>query len=143
LVEINSETDFVAKNDAFQEFVKDICMQVAASHPQYVTETEVPAAVLEREKDIYRGQMEQTKKPANVIDKIVEGKVQKFFDQTCLLRQAYIKDPKKKVSDLLKELVAKVGENCQIRRFARFELGEGLEKKQEDFASEVAKQVKG
>ena len=133
LVEVNSETDFVARNDKFKEFVRNVALQVAASHPLYVSEEDVPASVIAREKEIYQHQAS---------DKIVDGKLQKYFDEVCLTRQAYIKDPDKKVSDLLKELISQVGENCRIRRFARFELGEGLVRKSEDFAAEVAKQVK-
>ncbi len=142
LLEVNCETDFVARNEEFKGFVKGIAMHVAASNPLYVSEDEVPKNVLDKEKEIYKHQAQETKKPANVIDKIVEGKVQKYLDETCLLRQPFVKDPDKKVADLLKELVAKLGENCKVRRFVRFQLGEGIEKKKEDFAEEVQKQIK-
>jgi len=142
LLEVNSETDFVARNDKFQEFVKNIALHIAATQPLYVSEDEVPGALIDKEREIFRDQARETKKPEKVIDKIVEGKLKKFFDQICLLRQPYVKEPDKTVSDLLKELVATIGENCKIRRFARFQLGEGLEKKEDDFVAEVAKQIK-
>ena len=129
LIEVNCETDFVAKNKDFQAFVKDIAMQVAASNPLYICEKEVPKNVLDKEKEIYKHQAAQSKKPANVIDKIVEGKIQKYYEEACLLKQPFVKDPDKTIEDLLKELIAKFGENCTIRRFSRFQLGEGLEKK--------------
>lgn len=142
LVEVNSETDFVARNDLFKEFVKDIAMQIAASQPLYISETEIPKDIIEREREIYLHQAQKLKKPVHLTEKIVEGKLQKFYDEVCLLRQPYIKDSEKKVSDLLCNLIAKIGENCQIRRFVRYQLGEGIEKKKENFAEEVAKQIK-
>ena len=142
LVEVNCETDFVAKNEEFKAFVKDIAMHVAASNPLYVAESDVPENVLAKEREIYKHQAAETKKPPQVIDKIVEGKIQKYYEETCLLKQPFIKDQNKKIEGLLKELIAKLGENCTIRRFVRFQVGEGLEKKNEDFAAEVAKQIK-
>ncbi len=142
LVEVNCETDFVSKNESFKAFVKDIAMHVAASNPLYVLESDVPQNVLDKEREIYKHQAAQSKKPPQVIDKIVEGKIQKYYEETCLLKQSFIKDQNKKVEDLLKELIAKLGENCAIRRFVRFQLGEGLEKKNQNFAEEVAKQIK-
>ena len=142
LVEVNCETDFVAKNEGFRAFVKDIAMHIAASNPLYVSERDVPQNVLDKEREIYKHQASQSKKPPQVIDKIVEGKIQKYYEETCLLKQVFIKDQNKKIEDLLKELIAKLGENCTIRRFVRFQLGEGLEKKNQDFAAEVAKQIK-
>jgi len=142
LVEVNCETDFVARNEDFQAFVKDVAMHIAAAQPLYVDTQEVPQHVLDREREIYQDQASASKKPANVVEKIVEGKIQKFYDQVCLLRQPFIKDQDKTISDLLKGLIAKLGENCSIRRFVRFHLGEGIEKKKEDFAEEVAKQIK-
>ncbi len=128
LVEVNCETDFVARTDDFKELVKDIAMHIAAANPSYVSREDVPADVVEREKDIYRAQV--ANKPANIAEKIVEGKLEKFFGETCLLEQVFIKDPeqKKRVKDLVTEKIAKLGENIVIRRFARFQLGEGLQK---------------
>jgi elongation factor Ts len=126
LVEINCESDFVARTDAFQELVKDIAMQVAASNPTYVAREDVPGEVLEKERDIYREQMADQKKPAQVIDKIVEGKLEKFFSDTCLLEQPFIKDAsgKTKVKDLVATTTAKTGERVVVKRFARFQVGE-------------------
>ena len=129
LIEVNCETDFVAKNKDFQAFVKDIAMQVAASNPLYICEKEVPQNVLDKEKEIYKHQAAQSKKPANVIDKIVEGKIKKYYEEACLVNQPFVKHPDKTIEEVLKELIAKFGENCTIRRFSRFQLGEGLEKK--------------
>ncbi len=142
LVEVNCETDFVAKNEAFKVFVKDMAMHIAASNPLYISQSDVPENVLAKEREIYKHQASESKKPAPVIDKIVEGKIKKYYEETCLLQQPFIKDQNKKVEGLLKELIAKLGENCSVRRFVRFQLGEGLEKKNQDFAAEVAKQVK-
>ncbi len=128
LVEINCETDFVARTDDFRGLVKDIAMHIAAANPQYVSKEEVPSDMLEREKEIYRGQV--ANKPAQVVDKIVEGKLEKFFSDACLLEQVFIKDPdgKLKIRDLITGKIAKMGENIVIRRFVRFQLGEGIEK---------------
>jgi elongation factor Ts len=127
LVEVNCETDFVAKTDAFQGLVRDLAMQVAASNPTYVSREDVPATVLEKEREIYRGQMADQKKPAQVIDKIVEGKLEKFFSEQCLLEQPFIKDAtgKTKVKDLVAGTTAKTGERVVVKRFARFQVGEG------------------
>lgn len=129
LVEVNCETDFVARTDEFRELVKDIAMHIAAANPAYVSREEIPHDVIEREKEIYRGQV--ANKPPQVVEKILEGKLEKFYSDTCLVDQIFIKDPegKKKVKDLVTEKIAKIGENIVIRRFARFQLGEGLEKK--------------
>ncbi|MCE5313233.1 MAG: translation elongation factor Ts [Nitrospiraceae bacterium] len=128
MVEVNCETDFVARTDDFRALVKDIAMHITASNPQYVSREEVPADVIEREKEIYRAQVEG--KPAQVVEKILEGKLEKFFADTCLVEQVFVKDPegKQKIKDLVTEKVAKLGENIIIRRFARFQLGEGLDK---------------
>jgi elongation factor Ts len=127
LVEVNCETDFVAKTDAFQDLVKDLAMQVAAANPTYVAREEVPGEVLEKERDIYRSQMADQKKPAQVIDKIVEGKLEKFFTEQCLLEQPFIKDAtgKTKVKDLVDKVNAATKEKIGIRRFARFQVGGG------------------
>lgn len=128
MVEINCETDFVARTDDFRELVKDVAMHIAAANPSYVSREEVPQDVIEREKDIYRAQV--TGKPAQVVEKILEGKLDKYFADMCLLEQVFVKDPegKKKIKDLVTEKIAKLGENVIIRRFARFQLGEGLAK---------------
>jgi len=143
IVEINSETDFVAKNADFQEFGKDIAMQVAAANPLYVRIEEVPAEAIEKEREILRNQALNEGKPAQIVDKMVEGRIQKYYKEVCLLEQPFIKDPDKTIDQLLKEKIAVIGENLSIRRFSRFEVGEGLEKKQENFAEEVAKQLQG
>ncbi len=124
MVEVNCETDFVARTDDFREFVKDVAMHIAAASPFYLSREDVPQAVLEREKEIYRAQVSD--KPPQVLEKIIEGKLEKFYTDTCLLDQIFIKDPdqKKKIKDLLTEKVAKLGENIIVRRFARFQLGE-------------------
>jgi elongation factor Ts len=141
LVEVNCETDFVARNEDFQELVKDLAMQIAATAPQYVRREEVPADVVEREKDVHRTQLKEQKKPEAIIEKILTGKIDKFYESICLLEQAWVKDDKKKIQELITEKIAKIGENISVRRFARFMVGEGIEKKKEDFASEVAKVV--
>ena len=123
LVEINCETDFVALTDDFQQFVRDVAMHIAAADPRFVSRDEVTAEVIERERAIFREQAAQTGKPANVVEKIVEGKVDKFFGEVCLLEQAFVKDDKVKIGDLVKNTVAKLGENIQIRRFVRYQLG--------------------
>jgi elongation factor Ts len=138
LVEINCETDFVAKNEMFQVFVKDIAMHIAAASPQFVRREEVPGELLEREKDIYRAKAKETGKPDNIIEKIVEGQIGKFYADICLLEQSYVKDPDKTIQAYLNETIASIGENISIRRFTRFALGEGLAKKESDFAAEVA-----
>ena len=142
LVEVNCETDFVAKTEQFREFVKDIAMQVAASNPRYLRREDVPQETLDKEREILRNQALGEGKPAHVVDKIVEGRLNKFFEETCLLEQPFIKDPDKTVGTLLQEKVAVIGENISIRRFVRFELGEGLQKKQDNFVEEVMAQAK-
>jgi len=126
LVEVNCETDFVAKTEDFQAFVKNIAMQVAAANPQYIRREEIPKDVLEKERDIYRTQALEAGKPEKVIDKIVEGKIERFYSEVCLLEQTYIKDSDLTVKELLEAMIAKIGENISIRRFSRFQLGEGL-----------------
>ena len=124
LVEINCETDFVAKNENFRDFVKDITLHIAAAHPLYVSRDQVPAASIERERDIYRAQV--TGKPANIVEKIVEGKIDKFFSNVCLLDQAFIKNPDQTIKDLVALKIAELGENIVIRRFARYAVGEEI-----------------
>lgn len=141
LVEVNCETDFVARNEGFQELVRDIAMHIAAAGPLYVRREEVDPAVLERELDVYRGQLREQGKPEKIWDKIIEGKKEKYYSEICLLEQPFVKDTDKTVQQLVNEAVAKIGENITVRRFARFVLGEGLEKKEENFAEEIAKQA--
>ncbi len=141
IVEINSETDFVAKTDEFKEFVKDMAMQVAASNPKYVSRDEVPEEEVAREREVLVQQAINEGKPEAIANKMVEGRIEKFFEQICLLDQNFIKDPSMKVRDVLAAKISKIGENLKIRRFVRFEVGEGLEKKEENFADEVAKQM--
>ena len=141
LVEVNIETDFAAKNPEFREFVKDIAMQIAATKPEYVKREEVPTEVIEKEKEIIKAQALNEGKPEAAIEKIVTGRIDKFFAETCLLEQDFIKDPDKTVQQVLTEKIANIGENITIRRFVRFERGEGIEKVVEDFATEVAKQM--
>jgi elongation factor Ts len=126
LVEVDCETDFVAKTDAFQALVKDLAMQIAAANPQYVSREDVPGAILEKEREIYRGQLADQKKPPQVIDKIIEGKLEKFFSEQCLLEQAFVKDAsgKTRVRDLVDGVNAKTGERIVVKRFARFQVGE-------------------
>jgi len=139
LVEVNCETDFAARNEAFQTLVKDVAMQIAASSPLYVRREEVPADVVAKELEIAKAQAREQKKPEPIIEKIAQGKLDKYYKEVCLLEQPFVKDDKKSVQDMITEQVAKIGENIQVRRFARFMLGEGLEKKSENYAEEVAK----
>ena len=143
LVEVNIETDFAAKNPEFREFVKDVAMQIAATKPEYVKREEVPAEVIEKEKEIMKAQAVNEGKPEAVAEKIVEGRMDKYFADVCLLEQDFIKDPDKTVGQVLTEKIANIGENITIRRFVRFERGEGIEKKEENFAEEVMKQING
>lgn len=128
MVEVNCETDFVAKTDDFQAFAKDLAMQIAASNPQYVRREDVPPEALEKEREIYRIQAREAGKPEKVIDKIVEGKLEKFYGEVCLLEQVFVKDTDVKIQDLMNSLIGKLGEKIEIRRFARFQVGEGLAK---------------
>lgn len=141
LVEVNCESDFVARGDLFKDFVKDLAMHIAASNPQFVRREEVPADRVERERALFAEEVKQQGKPAAVVDKIVGGKVDKWFAEICLLEQPFVKEPKTTVEQLRAEVTAKTGENVQIRRFTRYVLGEGIEKKQENFAAEIAKMV--
>ena len=140
LVEVNCETDFVARNPDFQGFAKEVAMQVAAMNPSYVSQDEIPPAVLEKEKGIRMEQAKQSGKPEAVIPKIVDGQMAKWAKEICLLDQVWVKDPegKKDIRSLLTDLIAKTGENVRVRRFFRYEVGEGLEKRADDFAAEVA-----
>ena len=143
LVEVNCETDFVARTDEFQQLVKDLAMHIAAAEPRFVRREEVTEDVLESEREIYREQVRLSGKPEHLVDRIVDGKMGKFYSEAVLLEQPYVKNPDQKVERLIAEKVAAIGENIQVRRFARFRLGEGLEKKKDDFAAEVAAQVEG
>ena len=127
LVEVNCETDFVTRTDEFQQLIKDIAMQVAASNPRYVQRDEVPAQEAEKERAIYRTQTLESSKPENVIDRIVEGRLEKFYSEQCLLEQGFIREPSKTIEQLVKEVVARTGENIVVRRFARFQIGDVAE----------------
>ena len=143
MVEVNCETDFVARNPDFVGFAKELAMQVAAMSPQYVSQDEIPASVIEKEKGIRMEQAKQSGKPEAVIPKIVDGQMAKWAKEICLLDQVWVKDPegKKDIRSLLTDLVAKTGENVKVRRFVRYEVGEGLEKRADDFVAEVQKQA--
>jgi len=143
LVEVNCETDFVGKTAEFKQLAYDIAMQIAASNPDYVSREDVPEQVIAHEKEVLRAQALEEGKPEKVIDKMVEGRLDKFYKERCLLEQQFIKDPDKTVQQLIHEHVAKIGENINVRRFARYELGQGIEKEQADFAAEVMAQIKG
>jgi elongation factor Ts len=142
LVEVNCETDFVARGDEFQQLVKDVAMHVAAAEPKYVSQKDVPAEELNKEREIARAQAQNDPKNANkpeqVLDRIVEGRLHKFYEENVLLDQPFVKDPAKTVGELVTEKVAKTGEKITIRRFTRYKMGEGLERKEEDFGGEVA-----
>lgn len=142
LLEINCETDFVARSEDFQRFSRDIAMHICASEPQYVTREEVPAEVIEKEKEIALGQAtadpKNANKPANILEKMVQGRIDKFLTDVVLLQQPFVKDQAITISDLVTQMTAKTGEKVSIRRFTRYKLGEGLEKRTDDFAAEVA-----
>jgi len=141
LVEVNCETDFVAKTDNFRRFVRDIAMQIAAAAPKYVNKEDVPEEELNKEREILRAQALNEGKPEKIVDKMVEGRLAKYYSEVCLMEQQFIKDPDQTVAQLLNSMIAQIGENISIRRFVRFELGEGLEKKQDNFVEEVMAQV--
>src|SRR6516225_12290531 len=138
LVEVNCETDFAARSSEFQALVKDISMHIAAQNPLYVRREDVPAEVLEKEKEIYKDQARGSGKPEHIIDKIAEGKLESFYQMACLYDQQFVKDPSQTVEQLINGLIGKIGENIRVRRFARFKTGEGLEKRQSDLAGDVA-----
>ncbi|HEX6175782.1 MAG TPA: translation elongation factor Ts [Candidatus Binatia bacterium] len=125
LVELNCETDFVARTPEFQNLLKDIAMQIAAANPRYIRPEEVPTGDLEKEREIYRRQALESGKPEKVVDKIVDGKIDRFYSEVCLLEQSFIKNPDRKVSEILTDAVARLGENIQVKRFSRYQLGEG------------------
>lgn len=141
LVEVNCETDFVARSDAFMDLVKDLALQIAASAPRYVSREDVPVQEVEKEREVLKATALNEGKPEKIIDRIVDGGINKLYGDICLLEQAYIKDPSKKVLDIVNEAVAKIGEKISVRRFTRYEMGEGLEKRNDDFASEVMSQM--
>jgi elongation factor Ts len=141
LIEVNCETDFVARNEDFIGFTRDVAMQIAAMAPQFVRKDEVSDDVVAREREVLMAKAKETGKPEPVIAKMVDGQIAKWMKEICLLDQSFVKDPDKTIETLQQELIAKIGENIKVRRFVRFELGEGLEKKKDDFAAEVAKQA--
>ena len=144
LVEVNCETDFVAKTDAFKELVHDIAMQIAAAKPTYIRKEEVNQDEIEHEKKILREQAlnEPKPKPMNIIDKMVEGRIEKYYKEVCLMEQPFVKDPERTIAQLINEAVAKIGEKITVRRFVRYEMGEGLQKREDNFADEVMSQMK-
>jgi elongation factor Ts len=142
LLEVNSETDFVARNEGFRTFTRDIAMHIAATGPIAVSPDEVDQALIARERDVLTAKAREQGKKEEMIPKIVDGQIKKWLSDVALLEQAFVKNPDLKIADYLKETIAKIGENIVIRRFVRFELGEGIEKKKDDFAAEVAAQAK-
>lgn len=142
LLEVNCETDFVAKSDIFQEFCHDVALHIAAAKPLYVSVDEVDAVALEKEKEIYRAQAINEGKPEAVIEKMVEGRVKKYYKEVVLMEQEFVKDSSKTISQILNEAVLKTGEKITIRRFTRYEMGEGLEKRNDNFVDEVMAQTK-
>jgi len=143
LLEVNCETDFVAKTDAFKTLVHDICMHIAATGPDYVSEAEVPEDVVAKERAVQLQRVLEEGKPEHIAERIVEGRMGKFFEESCLMKQKFVKDDSKTIEGLLTDTIAKIGENVKIRRFSKFVLGEGLEKKSSDLAAEVAAAVAG
>ena len=144
LIEINCETDFVARGDLFKEFVHNISLQIAAAKPLYITKEEVPNDVIEKEKNILKAQAlnEDKPKPINIIEKMVEGRIEKYYKENCLMEQEYVKDNSKDITQLLNETISQIGEKISIRRFTRYEMGEGLEQKVDNFVDEINEQVK-
>lgn len=143
LVEVNCETDFVAKSEQFMTLVKDIAMQIAAARPEYVRIEEVPAENVEKEKEILTAQSLNEGKPAAVVEKMVQGRIKKYYQDICLMEQPFVKDPSKTITDVMNEATLKIGEKLSIRRFVRYEMGEGLQKREDNFVEEVMKQAKG
>ena len=141
LVEVNIETDFAAKNEQFRAFVRDVAMQIAATNPKWVAREEVPEIEIEKEKEIIRNKALNEGKPEKILDRIVDGSITKFYKENCLLEQDFVKDDSKTIEILQKEMIAMIGEKISIRRFARYEMGEGIAKKEENFAEEVMKQI--
>ncbi len=147
LLEINCESDFVSRGDEFQQLVKDVAMHIAAVDPKYAYRSEVPAEDLDKEREILRDQLKNdpknASKPADVVDKIVEGRINKFYEENVLVDQPFVKDPSKSIGELVTEKIASIKENITIRRFTRYKMGEGIEKKVDDFAEEVASLASG
>ena len=141
MLELNCETDFVANTEDFKQIARDVALQIAAAKPLYLTKEDVPEDVLEHEKNILRAQALNEGKPEKIVDKMVEGRISKFYKEFCLLEQEFVKDPDKTINDLVLEKTAKIGERIVIRRFTRYEMGEGIEKRKEDFAAEVMKEM--
>ena len=141
LLEVNIETDFAAKNEQFKTFVRDVAMQIAATNPKWVSREEVPQSEIDKETEIIRNKALNEGKPEKILDRIVEGSITKFFKENCLLEQEYVKDDTKTIEILQKEMTAMIGEKVAIRRFTRYEMGEGIAKKEENFAEEVMKQI--
>ncbi len=143
LLEVNCETDFASKSEQFAQLCKDIAMHIAAANPLYVKPEEVPAADLEHEKEILKAQALNEGKPEKIVERMIEGRIKKFYEDTCLLNQPFVKNPEQTITDLINETVLKIGEKISVRRFARYEMGEGLEKRTENFAEEVMNQANG
>ncbi|MGI6468794.1 MAG: translation elongation factor Ts [Syntrophomonadaceae bacterium] len=141
LVEVNCETDFVAKTPEFKQLAYDMAMQIAASNPRYIRREDVPAAELERERQVLRAQALEEGKPEKIVEKMVDGRIEKFYKENCLMEQPFIKETEKTVEQLIHEHIARIGENITVRRFARYEVGEGIEKEKADFAAEVMAQI--
>lgn len=141
LLEVNIETDFAANNTQYRTFVRDVAMQIAATNPRWVSREDVPAAEIEKETEIIRNKALNEGKPEKILDRIVEGSIAKFYKENCLLEQEYVKDDSKTIEILQKEMTAMIGEKVAIRRFTRYEMGEGIAKKEENFAEEVMKQI--
>lgn len=141
MLELNCETDFTGRNENFQALARDIAMHIAASNPRFLSRDDVSEAVLDKEREIARGQVLETGKPAHIADRIVEGKLNKFYEENCLLEQKFVKDPKKSITEIINSATQSIGEKISIRRFVRYQLGEGLEKRSDNFAEEVAKQT--
>lgn len=142
LVEVNCETDFVAKTEDFLGFARDIAMQIAAANPTCIRREEVDAAAVDHEREVLRQQALNEGKPEKIVEKMVEGRLEKYYKEVCLMEQPFVKDPDKTIEQLVKEKIAKIGEKISIRRFTRYQLGEGIEKREEDFAAEVMAQIK-
>ena len=142
LIEVNCETDFVAKTPEFKNFVRDIAMHIAAANPSYLDRTEVPTEILDKEREILRAQALNEGKPEKIVDRMVEGRVEKFYKENCLVDQPFVKNPDMTIAQYVNERIQQTGENIKIRRFVRYEMGEGLEKRHDNFAEEVAAQSK-
>ncbi len=143
MLEVNCETDFVARTDKFKGFVNDVALHIAAANPRWLSRDEVNQAAMDKERAFLTEQAKESGKPENIIEKMVEGRMSKFYQENCLLDQGFVKNPDQTVGDLVKSMIADIGENISVRRFTRYELGEGLEKKVHDLAAEVAEQIGG